>query len=457
MKTKEKIYFVKGMHCASCEVLIEKELLTLPGIKLVDASANKSQVLIRYENQSPTISKLNSIFKDKGYNFFEKETKLNDIKEEKGNNIVFVVSLAVIFISAFIFLQKSGLSALISVNNSSALPMFLLFGLMAGFSSCAALTGGIILSMSKQWSEIYSVNNSILEKSQPHLLFNGGRLISYTILGSILGGVGGALQLSLNFTSFLIFAVSLLMVFLGLQMLGMKALQKFQITIPRFVTKHIANENNFKGKYMPFIMGAATFLLPCGFTITVQSLALTSGSFFQGGLIMLFFALGTLPGLLAIGLSSIKFTQKPHLANKFLKTAGIVVLFFALFNINSQLNVLGWKSLDDINSNFSNNQTLEEGFHEIVNGVQILKMDALSYGYQPNHLKVKAGIPVRWEITDRGTSGCTNAIISRELFNGEIKLTRGEISIKEFTPEKVGSYKFSCWMGMVSGTMDVVK
>jgi len=63
---------------------------------------------------------------------------------------------------------------------------------------------------------------------------------------------------------------------------------------------------------------------------------------------------------------------------------------------------------------------------------------------------------VRWEIKDIGTSGCTNAVISRSLFDGPINLTPGQTSIKEFTPTKPGKYKFSCWMGMVSGLIEVV-
>ncbi len=83
-------------------------------------------------------------------------------------------------------------------------------------------------------------------------------------------------------------------------------------------------------------------------------------------------------------------------------------------------------------------------------------MNASARGYSPNYIKVRAGIPVRWEITDTGTSGCTNALIARGLFSGQIDLVRGETSIKEFTPEKPGTYKFSCWMGMVSGTFEVI-
>jgi len=92
----------------------------------------------------------------------------------------------------------------------------------------------------------------------------------------------------------------------------------------------------------------------------------------------------------------------------------------------------------------------------IVDGKQIVKMNASSSGYSPNYIKVRVGIPVRWEITDTGTSGCTNAIISNNLFQGPINLTPGQVSVKEFTPTKPGKYRFSCWMGMVTGTIEVV-
>jgi len=291
------------------------------------------------------------------------------------------------------------------------------------------------------------------------LIFNAGRAISYIILGGVLGAIGSRLNLSLKFGPALIIVVSIIMVFLAFQMFGFKSFRNFQLTMPKFITRSIANEGNFKGRYMPFLMGAFTFFLPCGFTITAQGLALISGSAVQGALIMFLFALGTLPMLLIIGLSSVKFSQKTHLFNKFMKVAGVIVLFFALYNINSQLNVLGFPSLSDLDLGSSSSidgDTSDSEFPPIVDGKQILKMDASVYGYSPNYLKVKAGIPVRWEITDKGTGGCTSAIISRSLFDGEISLTPGEVSVREFTPQKPGKYKFSCWMGMVSGVIEVL-
>jgi len=181
-------------------------------------------------------------------------------------------------------------------------------------------------------------------------------------------------------------------------------------------------------------------------------LALISGSPLQGGLIMLAFALGTLPSLFAIGASSTSLVQQPRFADKFSQVAGLLVLFFALYNINSQLNVLGLPSLSDLRPRATKNaqiiRTSDQGLAPLVDGKQVLNMEASA--------KVRAGVPVRWVIKDTGTSGCTNAIISRDLFAGEISLIPGETNYKEFTPSTPGRYKFSCWMGMISGVIEVV-
>lgn len=453
---KEHIYHVRGMHCASCEILIEKKILELEGLKSVEASLGRGEVLIEYEGRRPDAETLNKIFKKENYVFSDKEIKTETADGFNRKEFLITFAIGFLIILGFLGLIKLGLTELITVTSSSSLITFFAFGLLAGISTCAALVGGLLLSMSKQWLELYPDNKSAFSKFRPHLMFNIGRLASYLILGAVLGALGSRLQLSLKFTSILVIGVSIMMIFLALQMLGLKAFRRFQFSLPKFATRRIADETNFKGRYMPFLMGAATFFLPCGFTITSQGLALISGSALQGGLIMFFFALGTLPTLLAIGASSVSFSKRPHLSFRFLKVAGFVVLFFALYNINAQFNVLGFSSLSDLKKNTVQVSNADEGFVPVVGGKQILKMDASSKGYQPNYFKIKTGILVRWEIRDVGTSGCTNAVISRSLFDGAINLTPGQTSVKEFTPEKPGKYKFSCWMGMVSGTIEVV-
>jgi sulfite exporter TauE/SafE/copper chaperone CopZ/plastocyanin len=449
----ECVYKVKGMHCASCEVLIEKTILDLYGVQAVDASTGKGEVTIEYENDVPTVKKLNHLFKKDNYLFLEKS--VSEIAEN--SSLARGMLIAAIIILVFLGLNKMGFSNLINVSSTSTLPAFFIFGLLAGFSTCAALVGGIVLSMSKQWSELYS---NAKGSFTPHVLFNFGRLISFTILGGVLGAVGGSLQLSLSFTSGLVLVVSFLMLGLGLQMLGVKSFSGFQFAAPKFITRYVADEKNFNGKYMPFLMGAATFLLPCGFTITAQGMALLSGSAVKGALIMVMFVLGTMPALLGIGLTSIKFSENHHFALQFSRVAGILVLFFAIFNINNQLNFLGLPSFNSFQNIISVQQPVDAALLKdlppIVDGKQILKMNASSSGYDPANLKVRVGIPVRWEITDTGTSGCTNAVIARDFLSAPVNLTPGKTSIAEFTPQAIGSYRFSCWMGMVRGSIEVV-
>ena len=275
-KTKEHIYYVRWMHCASCELIIEKTLLELKEIKAVEASTSKGRVVIEYENQAPSIEELNSLFRTQGYVFSEEPSKEKD-KTVKEGNFGTAGIIAAILIIAFLVLNKLGISGLLDTSSKSSLATFFIFGLLAGVSSCAALVGGMVLSMSKQWSKY---------KFTPHLLFNGGRLISYGALGAVLGAIGSKIRFSSDLASVLVLVIAVVMVFLALQMLGVKAFRKFQLTLPKFITKRIANESRFESGYLPFILGALTFFLPCGFTIAAQGLALLSGSALQGVVIM---------------------------------------------------------------------------------------------------------------------------------------------------------------------------
>lgn len=443
-KVREKIYYISGMHCASCELIVEKKLLALKNIKFAEASTSTGRVLVEYQGNPPKIYFLNSLFKKEGYLFFKSPHRL---EKEPIKNYAIALLVAFVVLLAFFLLNKSGVQGLINVSAKSSLFAFFLLGLVAGISSCAALVGGLLLSLAKEWPT-----------KTPHLLFNLGRLISYGIFGALLGLIGSKLSLNFNFASVLVIFVAVIMIILGLQMLGLKYLRRFQITAPKFITHYVTDEKNFKRKYLPFVVGALTFILPCGFTLTAQSLALLSGSALQGGLIMLIFALGTLPSLLIIGLSSVKFLEKPHLSAIFVKTAGILVIIFALYNINAQFAVLGLKNINAAKTTQKQDQKDDSrDLPAIVDGKQLIKMEANSRGYEPNNFKVKVNIPVRWEITDTGTSGCTNAILSRSLFPEVIELKPNKTSIQEFTPTATGIFRFSCWMGMVNGMIEVTE
>lgn len=457
--TGEQTYYVDGMHCAACEIIVEKKLIGIKNVQSVEASTSSSKVLVEFAGDAPAVGALNRIFKSEGYTFSLSPPGRAPGSASRGVSFAKVALAAIVAVGLMVLLQKAGLSKLVTVNARSALPAFLLLGLVAGFSSCAALVGGIVLSMSKQWGELYSPEDPMKKRLEPHLLFNVGRLLSFTLLGALLALIGSAFRFTPTFSAALVIVISIVMILLGLQMLDVSFLRRFHFTMPKSITRYVADESHFKGRYMPLTLGALTFFLPCGFTITAEGFALLSGKPVQGALIMLFFALGTLPMLLIIAFSSVKFLEKPRTAETFLKVAGALVLFFAIFNINNQLVVLNAPNLGDIFSP-SRAATTSAGtgaqLAPLVGGKQVIRMEASSSGYNPDAFTVRAGVPVRWEINDTGTSGCTNKVISGDLFDGQISLAPGTTSKKEFTAAKPGQYRFSCWMGMVTGVITVV-
>lgn len=92
----------------------------------------------------------------------------------------------------------------------------------------------------------------------------------------------------------------------------------------------------------------------------------------------------------------------------------------------------------------------------VVNGQQVVTMTASPGGYTPNHFKIKAGIPVLWNITSSGNAGCASAIVAPQLFPDRIVLTADTVTTKEFTVSSPGTYRFSCTMGMYTGSFEVI-
>lgn len=450
MKDKNKkmrsTFKVKGMHCAACEVLIEKKLIGEKTVAMVDAKTSRRTVTVEHvagDRIAPLY--LNKLFKEDGYTFERSAEGANDKSLNWWQLLLLFLAMGVILAG----LNKTGLTTLVSVDSKTALPVFILFGLLAGFSTCAALVGGIVLALSRQWLIDFADNDGTLKKLEPHFLFNTGRLLGFAMGGGFLGYLGTFFNLSPIFGSILSMAIAGLMVILGLQMLGVKALDSFQLRLPKFITGKVADETNFNSRLGPVLMGGLTFLLPCGFTMTAQAAALASGSVVGGSLIMACFALGTMPGLLLIGFSSVKLYSNRLLAQRFSKIAGVLVLMLALYTINNQLVVLGWPILPSNNNNASAKTAIE------ANQKQIIKMTATGRGYSPNQFTIKAGVPTEWQIESIGNAGCVSTIVARGLFPERIDLATNATITKEFIADKSGVYQFSCGMGMYRGTITV--
>ncbi|MEI6144712.1 MAG: sulfite exporter TauE/SafE family protein, partial [Candidatus Berkelbacteria bacterium] len=328
-----------------------------------------------------------------------------------------------------------------------------LIGLTAGVSSCMAMVGGLILGISARYAEKHPEATSG-EKFRPHLFFQLGRILSYFLLGGLIGLIGHAFQLSSTFIGLLSIVVGTVMLTLGLQLTELfPKISSGGFSLPSGIAKILGIKNRQNREYShanSMFLGALTFFLPCGFTQAMQLYALNSGNFWSGAAIMGIFALGTTPGLLGIG--GLTSFLRGNTARKFFKFAGVVVVVFAVVNISNGLNLTGWKSTFGGRSNSS---TADSSGAIITseNGVQVINMTQLAGGYEPNKFTIKQGIPVKWIINS--TSDTCASSISVPKMGIRQNLTHGE-NVIEFTPKNIGTLNFSCLMGMYTGSFNVV-
>jgi uncharacterized protein len=249
-------------------------------------------------------------------------------------NFKIAVPVALGFIVLFIILQKAGLVNLISKGNVTYGTAFVI-GLVASLSTCVAMVGGLLLSMSATFAKGGS-------RVKPQLMFHIGRLVSFFILGGVIGALGSTFTLNPLTTSILGFVIALVMLILGINLLEVFPwAEKLQLKVPQFIGKHVYSISKLNHNLTPLIVGIATFFLPCGFTQSMQLYTLGTGSFMTGGITMLAFALGTLPVLALISFSSLSITNSAK-SGIFFKTAGLVVIAFALFNLINSLVVAGF-------------------------------------------------------------------------------------------------------------------
>lgn len=435
---------IKGMHCKSCEFLVEGELKKIYNIKSVSVNNNKGTAEIQYEG-TLNDREIEKAISCAGYCLGREDKPLfsKNIKDYRDLGIA-----AFLVMSLFLVARGLGIFNLnfANSNNFNSLPVVFLIGITAGVSTCMALVGGLVLGASARFAEKHPTATAA-QKFKPHLFFNLGRIISFFIFGGIIGFAGSFFQLSTSVLGILTISVGIVMLLLGAQLIEIfPILRGVTLTLP----KNISRGLKIQEEQSPFIMGAMTFFLPCGFTQAIQLFAISSGNPVTGALALGTFAFGTAPGLLGVGgLTSI---VKGTAARLFFRTAGLVVILLAIFNISNGYNLTGFNPGEIFSTMFVVGNTAETNV-AIENGVQIVRMTQDGSGYHPNSFTVKKGIPVRWIINSTNAYSCASSIIMQR-YKIRRSLNAGE-NIIEFTPTDSGTIPFTCSMGMYRGVFNV--
>jgi uncharacterized protein len=206
-----------------------------------------------------------------------------------------------------------------------------LVGLLGGghcVGMCGGIVGAVTLSLPGQRPQF------------PFLLaYNSGRIVSYTMAG-VLAGLVGASSLFLDhllpIEKALYSLASIMLIVLGLYLAG---LWQGVLVLERAGGVLWQRLQPLSKKLLPlrstpqaFLLGLLWGWLPCGLVYSVLVAALATGSALHGGLLMLAFGLGTLPALLAMGMTAV--TLKTFLQQRCVRRiSGLLVLSFGLLSL----------------------------------------------------------------------------------------------------------------------------
>ena len=467
------------MTCINCKKAIENGLGNITGVESVSVNYKTGKCEITIDTGLVGWKDIFNAIENLGYT----------VGNNKKTDLINIVSIVVIIVSLYYFLEQTGLLNLLNfekvADSTMGFGMLFVIGLMTSVH-CIAMCGGInvsqCLSENKKFSGLYPV------------MYNLGRVVSYTVIGFVLGfagmlfGTGENLGVSSIIQGLIKSFAGIYMVIMGVNMLGfVPQIKRLTFHLPNFIGKFRVKNSK------PFVVGLLNGFMPCGPLQSIQLVALATGNPFTGGLSMFAFSLGTVP--LMLGLGSLVSVLGKRFTEKMMTGGAVLVTVMGLAMVSQGASLTGMIKSENLmvivvmldfmciveNINFNKRQVKtvslmiilfigiftsrfmainyvsenDESSYHMENGVQVVESQ-LASGKYPS-IKVKKDVPVRWIINapDGSINGCNYKIYINS-YGIEYTFQKGE-NIIEFTPTKSESIGYSCWMGMIKGNINVVE
>lgn len=434
---------IGGMTCANCQNKIQKKLRNTAGIEKAEVSYDAGTALVTYDTDIISLADITAVIERLDYKVLAQD-------ERRAPGIGRVLGLLAIIAALYFALRHFGILNLLApgrlAETNMGYGMLFVIGLVTSVH-CVAMCGGINLSqcVPKRENDGEEGRFSAL---RPAFLYNLGRVASYTAVGFLVGALGSAITFSNAAQGVLKLIAGAFMLVMGINMLGIFPwLRRLAPRMPKFLARNVDAKKSGSGS--PLIVGLLNGLMPCGPLQAMQIYALSTGSAFAGALSMLLFSLGTVPLMFGLGaISSV-------VGRKFTRTAmavgAVLVAVLGLSMLAQGWSLSGFAGAAPVRTP----DAAGGPGVAVENGVQVIN-STLSPRSYPS-ITVRAGTPVKWVIDapEGSINGCNNTVIIEE-YDIEYTFKTGE-NVIEFTPAKTGSFRYSCWMGMIRGTIDVVE
>jgi sulfite exporter TauE/SafE len=284
--------------------------------------------------------------------------------------------------------------------------------------------------------------------------FLAGKLVSYTLAGGLLGALGTLIALSPHTRAVVQVLAGLLIIAFGLAQLEVPGFRGFTVTPPESWIRFLRGRARSGSAIAPAILGFAAILVPCGVTLSVMALAMTSGSAWAGAATMAVFVVGTAPLFTLIGYAANKAATawKGRLAT----ATGIVVLISGLYALNGGLTLMDSPfAAKNLRAAFGGEPAIADSSTvTVANGQQTGVITVTSGRYSPANLAIKAGVPTTLVFRSENAYGCVAALVIPSLGVQEVLPENGDSKIDLGTPQ-AGRIDYSCAMGMYSGIITV--
>jgi uncharacterized protein len=313
-----------------------------------------------------------------------------------------------------------------------------LTGLTVGGLTCLAVQGGLLAT--------------IIQRSKNPIFSTGAFLTAkfgaYVTLGLLLGTFGNVISLGDKFQAWLQLLAGLYMIAAALNLLEVHPIFRYTvIQPPKWITRIIKNQSRSEKIFAPAFLGAMTIFIPCGTTLAMEGLAISSTSPIKGAAIMGAFVLGTIP--LFLGIGGLLTMLSGVLKRRFLFAAAVAIIFLGLTSVNGALVALNspvsWNKFAEVFEPPQTNQTIN-------NNVEI---NVTSSGYSPNYIRVRKGEQVNLTIKAKNVYSCAAAFRIPAL--GIVKnLGVNDSTVISFMPKEAGKIQFNCSMGMYRGIIEVI-
>ncbi|WP_333676909.1 urease accessory protein UreH domain-containing protein [Muricomes intestini] len=448
---------IRGMSCVNCQNTIQRKLKNTAGIKKVNVSYSKGTADIMFDSDVISMKDICRVIEKLGY-------KVQKNSRQTNEDILKTILALLIIIGLYMLLQKFNILNLLVpgqlADTKMGYGMLFVIGLITSVH-CIAMCGGINLSQCLPQDTLEGTGESKFSTFAPAFLYNLGRVISYTVIGFLLGGIGMLLGggssagLPVFLQGILKLIAGVFMVIMGINMLGIFPwLRRFNPRMPRFLVAKIGTQ---KGKSKrPLIVGLLNGLMPCGPLQSMQIVALAAGNPFTGALSMFIFSLGTVPLMLGLGFGVSALGKK--FTGKVMNVGAVLVVVLGLAMLSQGGALSGLILPKEIpassdNSAAGKEQGADDTDIQIIDGKQVINSTLLPGSY-PN-ITVQTNTPVKWTINapTGSINGCNYKMLISE-YSIEYDFQEGE-NVIEFTPTESGTYPYSCWMGMIRGNIVV--